>query len=62
MVHSADGHVFEPGDLFTTRLPENLRASATRRDTFESNGRVFSHNFVGIKGGEQAGILSLRRS
>jgi predicted TIM-barrel fold metal-dependent hydrolase len=53
-VHSADGHAQEPDDLFTRELPERFKVSANRRIPFESNGRHFSHTYIGMKSGEPA--------
>ena len=35
LVISADGHILEPTDLFTTRLPKNLRDKALTQTEFE---------------------------
>ena len=35
LVISADGHILEPTDLFTTRLPKHLRDRAVWEDDFE---------------------------
>ena len=35
LVISADGHILEPTDLFTTRLPKNLRDRGVWEDDFE---------------------------
>jgi predicted TIM-barrel fold metal-dependent hydrolase len=54
LLHSADGHLYEPDDLFTTRLPEHLRPSGYRRECIESGGRHFAHNYMGLKAGDEA--------
>jgi predicted TIM-barrel fold metal-dependent hydrolase len=54
LIHSADGHVWEPDDLFQTRLPKHLRVSASRRECFERDGRYFSSTYLAMKAGQEA--------
>src|SRR5271169_1449737 len=39
LLHSSDSHVYEPADLFTSRVPAKLRHSAMRWQFFDGGSR-----------------------